>query len=174
MLDLDVEMASLTTGSSNFATSVNVNSPDLIEQLAVKMSEKNIKPEIEVFDAAMIRNAERLVRKGILKEPLHFNLVMGVPGSIPGTPKNLLFLVESLPENSTWTVSGIGWSQVPMLTMGIILGGHARTGLEDVLKYDEDTHASNEMLVKRVVRIAKELGREIATPDEARELLGLK
>ncbi|MGM0378918.1 MAG: 3-keto-5-aminohexanoate cleavage protein [Bacillota bacterium] len=173
MLDLDADMASLSTGSSNFPTSANVNSPKLIKNLALKMKKNNLKPEIEVFDSAMINNAKYLAKKGIIKKPLHFNLVMNVPGSIPGTVKNLLFLVESLPENSTWSVSGIGHSQIKMLTMAIILGGHVRTGLEDVLMYDKDTYATNELLVKRVVNIANAVGREIASPKEARKILSL-
>jgi len=98
---------------------------------------------------------------------------MGVPGSMPATPRQLLFVVNSLPEGSTWTVSGIGRSQVQMISMAIAMGGHVRTGLEDVLKYDKDTLATNSMLVERVVRIAKAMEREIATPDEAREMLSL-
>ncbi|KXG76253.1 BKACE family enzyme [Thermotalea metallivorans] len=174
MLDLNAHMASLSTGSSNFPNSVNANGPDLIEALAAKMYANGIKPEIEAFDVAMISNAKRLLKRGILKGPLHFNLVMNVPGSIEGTPKNLLFMVESLPEGSTWTVSGIGKSQVTMAAMAILLGGHVRTGLEDVLEYEKGVPATNPMLVERVVRIAKELGRKIARPEEAKEILGLK
>lgn len=173
MLDLKTEMASLSTGSSNFPTSINGNSPDLIEALASKMLNNGIKPEIEVFDVAMIENALKLVKKGILKDNLHFNLVMNVPGSIKGTPKNLMFLIDSLPKNSTFSISGIGWSQVNMAAISIMMGGHVRTGLEDVIKYDRDTLATNEMLVRRIVRLAKEFGREIATTDEARQILGL-
>ncbi|MEA1976226.1 MAG: 3-keto-5-aminohexanoate cleavage protein [Bacillota bacterium] len=173
MLDLDADMASLSTGSSNFPTSVNANAPDLIKGLAKKMLDNNMKPEIEVFDLAMIRNAVYLMKIGYLKGPLHFNMVMNVPGSIKGSAKNLMFMVDSIPKGSTWSVSGIGNSQIEMITMAILLGGHVRTGLEDVLMYDKDTYATNEMLVKRVVRIAKELGREIATVDEARKILSL-
>lgn len=174
MLDIKgIQMASLATGSSNFPTSVNANTPDLIKNLATKMYDNGLKPEVEAFDVAMIDNAKRLIKKGVLKAPVHFNLVMNVPGSIAGTPKNLMHMVESLPAGSTFSVSGIGSSQVPMLTMAIILGGHVRTGLEDVIKYDRETLASNAMLVERVVRIAKELGREIATPEEARQILGM-
>lgn len=174
MLDLNAEMASLSTGSSNFAKQVNANSFELIEKLANKMYENNIKPEVEAFDLGMIDNAKYLVKKGVLKPPLHFNLVMNVRGSVSGTPRNLLHMVESLPEGSTFTVSGIGASQVPMLTMAILLGGHTRTGLEDTILYDKGILATNPMLVERVVRIARELGREIATPDEARRILNLK
>lgn len=174
MLELNTEMASLAVGSSNFSDRVNANSFELIEALAEKMYKNDIKPELEIFDTSMVSNAEWLMKRGILKGPLHFNLVMNVPGSIKGTPKNLLFLVESLPHNSTWTASGIGSAQVPILTLAIILGGHIRTGIEDTSIYDETTQATNEMLVKRAVRISKELGREIANVDEAREILCLK
>jgi len=98
---------------------------------------------------------------------------MGVPGSVEATPRHLIFMVNSLPKGATWTVSGIGRSQVQMLTLAILLGGHIRTGLEDTLLYKKGVLATNSMLVERIVRIAKELGREIATPDEAREIMGL-
>jgi 3-keto-5-aminohexanoate cleavage enzyme len=173
MLDLNCEMASLATGSSNFLNSINANSPDLVFELTKKMVDNGIKPEIEVFDSAMIGNTVRLIKKGVLNSPVHFNLVMNVPGSIQGTPKNLMFLVESLPPNSTWSVCGIGPSQTSMIGMAIILGGHVRTGLEDTLLYKKGVPATNRMLVERVVRLAKELGREIATTDEARKILGL-
>ena len=174
MLDLEADMASLSTGSSNFPTSVNANDPKLIKGLAKKMLDNGLKPEIEVFDVSMINNAVYLMKKGYIKGPLHFNMVMNVPGSIKGTPKNLMFMVDSIPEGSTWSVSGIGNAQIQMITLAILLGGHVRTGLEDVLMYDADTYATNEMLVKRVVRIAKELGREIATVEEARKILSLE
>lgn len=122
----------------------------------------------------MISNAEFLRKKGVLKGSLQFNLVMNVPGSIKGTPKNLIHMVESLPENSTWTVSGIGTSQVQLLTMAMVMGGNVRTGIEDVLMFDKGVPATNKMLVERVVRIANAIGREIASPDEAREYLGLR
>jgi 3-keto-5-aminohexanoate cleavage enzyme len=173
MLDLNAEMASLSTGSSNFPTMVNSNSFELIEALAKKMYDNNIKPEIEAFDLGMIDNAIYLLKKGILKAPLHFNMVMNVLGSVRGTPRNLLHMVESIPPGSTFNVCGIGPAQVPMLTLSMLLGGHVRTGLEDTLLYEKGVPATNTMLVERVVRLAKELGRQIATPDEAREILGL-
>lgn len=173
MLDLNVQMASLATGSSNFPGSVNANSPELIEALAIKMFENGIKPEVEAFDLAMISNASRLLKKGILKAPLHFNLVLNVPGSIQGTPKNLMYMVESLPANSTWTVTAVGKSHVQLITMAIVLGGHVRTGLEDVIEYQEGIPANNLGLVERVVRIASAVGRKIATTEEAKVILGL-
>ncbi len=173
MLDLDVEMASLATGSSNFATSINSNPPEVIEAMAIRMTDNNIKPEIEAFDVGMISNAKRYLKRGILKGPIHFNLVMGVPGSIEGSIRALTFMVDMLPANSSWSVCGIGATQVPMITAGILLGGHVRTGLEDTILYKKGQLATNTMLVERVARIAKELGREIATTDEAREILSL-
>jgi 3-keto-5-aminohexanoate cleavage enzyme len=174
MLDLDCDMASLATGSSNFPAAVNANSPDLIKKLATIMKQNGIKPEIEAFDVAMIDYARYLLGKGILDEPPHFNLVMNVPGSIKGTPKNLMHMVESLPPGATWTVSGIGNAQVPMLAMAMLLGGHTRTGMEDALEYEKGVPATNRMLVERVVRIAQILDRDIATTEEAREIMSLR
>ena len=173
MLDLNIEMASLSTGSSNFPNAVNANPPELIEHLVTKMNENNVKPEIEAFDVAMIDNAKFLIKKGVLKTPVHFNLVMNVPGSIKGSPKNLMHMIESLPPDSTCSVMGVGNAQVQMLTMAIAMGAHVRTGLEDVLVMPDGTQATNEKLVQQVVNIAKAVGREMATPDEARVMLGL-
>lgn len=173
MLDLECEMGSLATGSSNFLTTVNANSPDLIAGMAKKMKENGIKPEIEAFDVSMIDNARFMASKGVLDNPLHFNLVMNVPGSIKGTPRNLMHMVESLPAGATWTVSGIGNAQIPMLGMAMLLGGHVRTGLEDVLEISKGVPATNKLLVERVVEMARVLGREVATPDEARAIMNI-
>ena len=175
MLDLpSAQMASLSTGSSNFIASVNNNSPQLIRDLATKMNDNNLKPEIEAFDLAMISNCKFLVKKGILKEPLHFNFVMGVPGAIEGTPRNLLHMVESLPEGATWTISAIGPTQYQLIPLAIALGGNVRTGLEDVVEYPKGYKISNVELVQRCVDIAKAIGREIATPEEAAEIMSVK
>lgn len=168
------EMASLTTGSVNFGDDVFLNPPPLVEHFARVMQEQGVKPEIEVFDVGMVAAALRLLRKGLISEPLHFDLVMGVPGGVPGTPKNLLHLVEGLPLGATWSVAGIGRTQTPMTTMAIIMGGHVRVGFEDNIYYTKGALAdSNAQLVARVVRIAKELGREVASPAEARRMLGI-
>jgi 3-keto-5-aminohexanoate cleavage enzyme len=168
------EMATLTTGSVNFGREVFLNPPSEIETFACALSQYGVKPELEIFDVGMIDNGLRLWKKGIIKEPLHFDFVMGVPGGIPATPKNLLHLVESIPSHATWSVAGIGRAQLPMAVMAILLGGHVRVGLEDNIYYAKGVLAqSNAQLVERVVRLAKELGREIATPQEARRILGL-
>jgi len=173
-LDLKPEMASLATGSSNFVAGVNANPPELIEYLCRKMLDNGIKPEIEAFDVAMISNAEFFAKKGLIKAPMHFNLVMNVPGSIKGTPKNLLHMREILPEGSTFSVTGVGNAHVQMITLGIALGGHVRVGLEDVLEYSRGVLPSNGELVRRAVRISTAYGREIATAGEARRILGLE
>jgi 3-keto-5-aminohexanoate cleavage enzyme len=121
----------------------------------------------------MIQNAITLQEKELIVPPLHFNFVLGLRGALSATPKNLLHLVESIPLGSTWTVSGIGRHQLPMNVLSIIMGGHVRVGLEDNIYYTKDMLATNVMLVERIVRIAREVGREIATPEEARKILSL-
>lgn len=174
-VSLAPEMATLTTGTVNFGDEVFYNSPEDIEKFAAYIKEMGVKPEIEVFDVGMINNALRLVKKDLLTLPLHFDFVMGVPGGIPGTPKNLLHLIESIPEGSSWSVAGIGRTELPLAVMAIVMGGHVRVGFEDNIYYKRGVLAnSNAELVARIARIAKELGREVATPDEAREILGIK
>lgn len=167
------EMASFTTGSNNLPGIVYENSPKFIEFLAGVFKETQVIPEIEVFETGMINNAIFLQKKGFLKGPLHFDFVLGAPGSMPGSVKNLLFLSESIPPGSTWTVAGIGRWEIPLATAAILLGGHVRVGLEDNLFLPDGSPASNVTLVEKIVRIAGELGREIATPEEARAILGL-
>jgi 3-keto-5-aminohexanoate cleavage enzyme len=121
----------------------------------------------------MIANAMHLVNKGFFTGHLHFDFVMGVPGAIPATAENLLHLIRQIPDGATWTVAGIGRHQLPMATLGIVLGGHVRVGLEDNIYYKKGELATNAQLVQRVARIAKELGRDIASPDEARQILHL-
>ena len=123
----------------------------------------------------MINNALRLVKKGLVDMPLHFDFVMGVPGGITAEPRDLIYLVETIPAGCTWTVAGVGRYELTLASMAIIMGGHVRVGFEDNIFYKKGELAkSNAQLVERVVRLAKEFGREIATPDEARAILGLK
>ena len=166
VLSLNPWSASLATGSSNFPSVANINEPALIEYLAKEMLDRNIRPEIEVFDTAMIANAERLQKAGLLKLPLHFNLVLGVRGALPATPKNLFFLVESLPRECTWSVSVIGREHVPLSTIAIALGGHVRVGIEDNIYYDKGHLGTNVQMVKRMAKIASAMGRELAKPED--------
>ncbi|MGQ9669470.1 MAG: 3-keto-5-aminohexanoate cleavage protein [Desulfosoma sp.] len=167
------EMASFTTGSNNLPGIVYENSPQFIEFLAGVFKETGVKPEIEVFEAGMINNALYLQRRGLIFPPLHFDFVLGAPGSMPGSVKNLMFLSESIPPGSTWSVAGIGKAEIPLATAAIVMGGHVRVGLEDNLFMPDGSPATNVKLVEKVVRIARETGREIASPEEARRILSL-
>jgi uncharacterized protein (DUF849 family) len=175
VLELKPDMASLTLGSVNFSRNPSINSLDTIETLARTMSDNGIKPELEIFEPGFINIARYLTKKGYLMPHSHFNLLLGSLGSIPADVRDLVYLAESLPEGSTWSATGIGRFQLQVNATAIIMGGHVRVGLEDSLFYDRSRSelATNEDLVKRVVGIADYLGREIATPKEAREILGL-
>jgi len=167
------EMASFTTGSNNMPNMIYENSPQFIEYLARVFQETGVKPEIEVFETGMIANALFLEKKGLLTFPFHFQFVLGVPGAMPASLKNLLFLSESIPAGSTWTAAGIGKSEISLAAAAMVMGGHVRVGLEDNLFLPDGSPASNPKLVETVVRIAREIGREIATPEEARAILAL-
>jgi 3-keto-5-aminohexanoate cleavage enzyme len=173
MLRLKPEMASLATGSSNFPTKANLNDPETIAYLAGEMSTYKVKPEIELFDSAMLWNAVELHRIGVIKGPLQFNIVLGVPGSLPATPKNMFFLYENLPDGCPWTITAIGRNHVELTTMALALGGNARVGLEDNIYYSKGVLADNLSLLRRVQRIILAMGKEIATPAEARQILAL-
>jgi 3-keto-5-aminohexanoate cleavage enzyme len=172
-LDLKPEMASLTTGSVNFPEGVYINARDLVEALATRMQQLGIKPEMEIFDVSMIEGAKGLLAGGLVSAPLHFNFVLGLKGALPASVKHLVHLTELLPPKSTWTVSGIARAQLSMAAHAILMGGHVRVGLEDNIYYAKGVLARNVDLVERIVRLARELGREVATPDEARKILDL-
>ncbi|MEP6892931.1 MAG: 3-keto-5-aminohexanoate cleavage protein [Gaiellaceae bacterium] len=174
--DLAPDLASLTLGSLNFPKQASVNDPTTIQRLAERMREREIVPELEVFDLGMVDYARYLLERGVLAPPLIFNILLGNLGTLAATPLNLATVVQALPEDSTWAAAGIGQFQLPMNAVGVVTGGHVRVGLEDNLWLDtEKTQpADNLALVERVVGIARAVGREIATPAQARELLGLR
>lgn len=173
-LALQPDMASLNTGTLNFGEEVFSNPMPMVRQFARAMQERGIRPELEVYDTGMIPSALRLLKEGLLSEPLHFDLVLGVPGGAAGTIKNLLHMVESLPPNCTWTASGIGAAQLPITTAAILLGGHVRVGLEDNIYYRRgELTQGNAPLVARAARLARELERPLASPAEARRILHL-
>ncbi|MEK7242635.1 MAG: 3-keto-5-aminohexanoate cleavage protein [Thermodesulfobacteriota bacterium] len=168
------ELGSLDAGSMNFNDRIFLNPPDFLEELARRMLAAHVKPEIEVFDSGMIGNALALEGKGMIPSPLWWQFVLGVKGGAPATARSLLHLVDSLPAGSLWSVCAVGGRQLSMNVLAIAMGGHARTGLEDNLYYRRGELArSNAQLVARLTRIARECGREPATPAEAREILGL-
>ena len=168
------ELASYTPGSMNRKDNVMINSPAFVRKLAAKMNEHGVKPEIEIFDFGMINQALKISKEGLLKQPFLFQFVLGVDGGIPATAKNLLHVVESIPAGSTWSVAAVGKGQLPMNLLGMQLGGHIRTGFEDNVyaRYGE-LAKSNAQLVERLAAYAFDLGRDIATPAEARKILGI-
>jgi 3-keto-5-aminohexanoate cleavage enzyme len=173
-VNLNPEMATLDCGTVNFGDGIFVNDLPLMRRFAKKMKERTILPELECFDAGNINNALQLKKEGLLQEHLHFDLVLGVPGALPASVKTLLFMVELLPPGATWTAAGIGRWQLPVAIHTILMGGHVRVGFEDNIYYKKGVPAeSNAQLVSRVVRIAIEAGREIASPSEARKILNI-
>jgi 3-keto-5-aminohexanoate cleavage enzyme len=169
------EMATLSMGTVNFGGDVFMNHPADMEVFAKAMQQHGVKPELEIFDTGMLTTANRWLKKGLLTGPLHFDFVLGIPGGMAGTPEALMYLKSQLPEGATWTVAGIGAAQLPLGTLAILLGGHVRVGFEDNVYYRKGELAvSNAQLVARIARISTELGRAVATPDEARRLLGIK
>ena len=174
--ELNPELATLDCGTLNFGgDEVFMNTENTIKYFAERMNERGIKPELEVFDKSMIDMALRLHKKGYIKEPMHFDFVMGVNGGITGELRDFVFLRGSIPAGATYTVAGVGRFEFPLATAAIIDGGHVRVGFEDNVFVSKGVLAkSNGELVQKVVRIAKEFGREIATPDEARKILGMK
>ncbi len=172
VLEAGAEMASLSTGSINFGKDVFLNPVPFIETLAQKMLEKNIKPEIEVFDVSMLEMGLSLVEKGLIKSPPHFQFVLGVPGALAASERNLKFLTEGLPPDATWSVAAIGRYQFPMMELAIQWGGHCRVGFEDNIYLEKGILAkSNAELVTKVVSLAEKYKRPIATVDQAREIL---
>ncbi len=173
--ELHPEMATLDCGTMNFGgDDIFENTENTIKYFGQKMIERNIKPECEVFDKSMIEMCVRLAKKGYVKSPIHWDLVMGVNGGIGGELRDFAFMVGSLPAGSTYTVAGVGRYEFPLAAMAIIHGGHVRVGFEDNVYLSKGVLAkSNGELVAKVVRLAKEFGREIATPAEARQILGL-
>ncbi len=173
--ELKPEMATLDCGTLNFGgDEVFENTENTIKYFGNRMIELGIKPELEVFDKSMIDMALRLHKKGYIKSPMHFDLVMGVNGGITGDLRDFVFLRESLPSDATYTVAGVGRFEFTLAAAAIIDGGHVRVGLEDNVYISKGVPArSNGELVEKVVRLAKEFGREIATPAEARKILGL-
>lgn len=174
-LELEPELASFDAGSINLGGGVFSNPPDFLDTAARMMKERGVKPEIEIFDSGMIVTALRMRDEGKLDDPLHFQFVLGTPWGAPATPKTLLYFLEHLPENATWSVIGIGKGHLPMSMMGLIMGGNIRVGMEDNIYYERGVLAkTNAQFVERIGRIAREYGREIASPAEARIILGLR
>ncbi|MBK8647457.1 MAG: 3-keto-5-aminohexanoate cleavage protein [Gemmatimonadetes bacterium] len=172
-VDLRPDMMSLNVGSVNFPQGPYINRSDYAEYWTAKMQEYGVRPEIECFDASHIEAGTRLWKMGLIDDPPFFDFVLGVQHALSFTPQNMLTLMNLLPAGAKWSCIGVGRAQLPVSTLGMILGGHCRVGIEDNLYYSHKVLATNVQLVERAVRLAKELQREIATPAEARQLLGI-
>lgn len=174
--ELFPEMATLDCGTCNFGDEVFENTMPMMRDFGKRMLENNIKPEYECFEMGHLDTILTMARKGqVPGAPMQFNFVLGVPGCTPATVQNLCWMVNAIPAGSTWTATGIGRHAFTLAAHAIAMGGNVRVGFEDNLNLERGVPAkSNGELVAKVVRIAKELGRPIATSAEAREILGLK
>lgn len=169
------ELASLTLGSMNFISGASINAPDTVRELAARIYAAGAVPELEIFEAGFANFATYLARKGVLRPPHYANIILGSLGAAPLDLVGLGHVISLLPGGTTWSVGGLGKYQLDANVIGIAAGGHVRVGLEDNIHYDRDGHdlADNQRLVARIARIAREMGREPATPAEARAIIGL-
>lgn len=176
-LDLDQpflpHMASLTLGSFNFPRSVSLNAPETIRALLIRMKERGIKPELEVFEPGMVNTAFGYMDENLIEDPPYFNILLGSMGSAPAFVGTLSHIVDRLPHGSEWAAAGIGIFQEPMVVAGVVMGGNVRTGLEDSPKNREGAPKTNVEAVEFAVKAAELVGRDIASPTEARMRLGL-
>lgn len=173
--DLKPDFASLTLSSLNFNKQASINSPQMIQDLACKMRENNIRPELEAFDIGMINYAKYLIKKGFMSPPYYFNLILGNIACAQADMLNLGLMIKELPEGAIWSVGGVGNYQLPMNAMSLVAGGGVRVGLEDNIWYDAERTrlATNADLIKRVLTIADALGRKPYPQREARTVLGV-
>jgi len=172
-LALKPDIGSYDAGTMNFNDHVFRNTPEFLRELAKRMQEHGVKPEIEIFDSGQIGNAVRLAEEGLIDDPIYMQFMLGVKGGAPATVQQLTHLVSQLPAGAVWSVGAIGRHQLPMDTLAILMGGHARTGLEDNWYFERGRMATNLELVERLASLSRTLGREVATPAQAREILGL-
>ncbi len=174
-LTLTPTMASFNLGTINFGEEVFVNTFAEMRALAKALDQNGVTPEFEIYDLGHLDNLKKLIKEGVVRAPYHCQFVLGVPGALSGDINALTALVDRLPPDSLWGVAGIGRFELPLAVHAIVMGGHVRVGLEDNVSYSKGVPAtSNAQLVERIVRIAKEVGREVASPDEARKILGTK
>lgn len=175
ILALGPEICSLDMGSMNFGPHVFANIPAHLEQMAASVREAGVKPELEVFEAGHIQLAAKMVAAGAFDEPQLFQIVLGVPWGAPATPEAMIFMRNQLPPGANWAGFGIGRAQFPFVALAAMLGGHCRVGLEDNLYLERGVLApSNAALVEKAVRVLELTGAPVATPQQAREILGLK
>ena len=173
-LTLRPDLASFNAGSMNFGENVLVNTESMMKRFAQAMEEYHVKPEIECYDAGMVENSLRLQREGFLKGPLHYQFVLGVKGGMAASARNMMFLLDSIPQDATWGAVGLGKQSVPISTMAIHLGGNVRVGMEDNIYIKKGVLAQHNVeFVERIRRLADEFERPVATVADARRLLKL-
>ncbi|WLI77199.1 3-keto-5-aminohexanoate cleavage protein [Kosakonia sp. H02] len=169
-----IEMASWDAGSFNWMPAgVFVNSPDFLGKLGEVLTARGIKPEVEIFDSGMLGVAGYFVEQGKLRAPLHYQFCLGIPGGMPATVANLVYLTQQLPAGATWSAFGVGKHHLPILFASLALNGHVRVGLEDNVYFSRGVKATNSQLVERAAQAVKLFGKRVATPAIAREILGL-
>ncbi|MCF8032428.1 MAG: 3-keto-5-aminohexanoate cleavage protein [Desulfarculaceae bacterium] len=173
-VSLGPDLCSLDVGSLNFRGRVFINPTDWVDKAAQRMRQNGVKPEIEVFDLGHLRQAVDMLGRGLVADPPYFQFCLGVPWGAPADLPTLMAFKERLPEGILWSVLGVGAAQLPLTTHAMLLGGHVRVGFEDNIYLSKGVPAdSNARFVERVVDLAKILQREVATCDEAREMLGI-
>ncbi len=169
------EIASFDCGSMNWMhNSLFINHPAFLEKLGLTMQSNGILPEVEIFDAGMIYNSLHYLEKGILKDPLFYQLVLGAAGGTAATVENLVYLKGLLPRGAQWSAFGVGKAHIPIMLAALAMGGHVRVGMEDNVYYAPKVLAeSNAQLVRRAAALITAAGKEVAAPDDARKILGL-
>jgi 3-keto-5-aminohexanoate cleavage enzyme len=173
--EADVTMATLNPASMTFANGTFSNPPEFVERLAEAMHERDLHPELEVYDVGHVALCLDLVERGLIREPLQFSFVMGVRGGMPGDPALLPQLRSMLPERAIWQTIGIGRAQLPLSLAALALGGNIRVGFEDNVYFERGRLAeSNAQFVRRAVDLVRTAGREVATPEDVRERLGVR
>src|SRR5882757_3599736 len=174
VLDLKPEICSLDMGSMNMGQTVFVNTPSILEAMATDIRDAGVTPELEVFETGHLLLAKRMIRSGHIKPPGMFQICLGIAWGQPASPEAMSYMRSLLPANSPWFAFGISLHQFPMVAQAVLLGGHPRVGLEDNLYLEKGTLArSNAALVEKAARIIEVLGDQVATPAEARQILGL-
>jgi len=175
IIELKPELGTFDCGSLNTGDGIFDNTQEFLTKLGKAMIENGVKPEVEVMDLGMIAASKWFIKQGILQAPVHYQFVLtfGLFGA-PGTPENLLYMLNQIPAGSTWSAFGAGVSHMPILYSAIAAGGNVRVGLEDNIWYKKGELATNLSLVERAARVIREYGNEVATPADAREILGLK
>lgn len=175
IIELHPEMATFDAGSINVVTGdIFDNTATFLKKLGKVMIREGIKPEVEIMDLGMMAAADYYRKEGVLQDPVHYQFVLGFFSGAPATVDNLVYMKNYLPKDATWSAFGIGKAHLPILYTAIALGGHVRVGLEDNIYYSRGQYATNEQLVARAARLVREFNHTPATPDEAREILGLK